>query len=270
MSDEIAKPVDSVPSIPPTARTGLDPNLAVKSFFQDPDWVFKSAVGGVMNASSLVLLLLIREHPILIPICFSLWAINTGYVLRTIRERLTDPAGRLPAWTDWQDLFVSGMSWLAVTTGFLIMLVTFAATGLLIASILSALKEYSYLFALWTSGSIILIITLSLVLNLMLAATMANFAQEERMNAAFAIIKVLRRIFNRPGDFFAAWMLGIGIQWLSVLVPCVTIVGVLFLPSTVFAAQLITASLIAQAWASSNYRFQKTDDDLPIEKAESK
>jgi len=101
------------------------------------------------------------------------------------------------------------------------------------------------------SGSIILIVTISFLFNLLLVATMANFAQEESMNSAFSFIKVLKRISKRPGDFFSAWMLGLGIQFLSFAVPCATIVGVFFLPSTVFAGQLIAASLVAQAWKSS-------------------
>lgn len=259
----------AVEVVPCAPFLGLDPNLAVKSFMQDPDWILKTAIGGVMNASSMVLLFLIRESPILIPIMFSLWAINTGYVLRTIRARIKVPNGYLPAWNDWQDLFVSGMSWLAVMTGFLIVLVTVSATDLLVASILSNIKTppFPLLFTLWMSGSIILIVTLSFLLNLLYVATMANFAQEESMNSAFAFIKVLKRISKRPGDFFSAWMLGMGIHFLSIAVPCATIIGIFFLPSTVFAGQLLTASIIAQAWKSAELSQESTDK---VQKLESK
>jgi hypothetical protein len=232
-------------------RLGLDPNLAIKYFFKDPDWVLKCAIGGVMNASSLLLLFFVKEYPVLIPIVFSLWAINTGYILRVMRYRIADPQGLLPVWNDWQDLFVSGMSWLAIITGITVFFLFVTATDLLIASVLSAIKSYTQIFALWMSGSIILILTLSLLSNLVLAATMTNFAQEESTIAAFSYIKVIKRILKRPGDFFAAWMLGLGIQWLSFLVPCATIIGIFFLPSTMFAGQLVSASLLAQAWASS-------------------
>lgn len=232
-------------------QIGLDPDHAIKSFFKDPDWVLKSAVGGVMNATSLLLTFFLREYPVLIPIVFSLWAINTGYILRVLRTRLKEPDGVLPAWNDWQDLFVSGMSWLAIITGIIVFFIFIGATNLLIASILAAIKSAAYLFPLWMSGSIILFIAGSLLTNLVLAATMTNFAEQENTMAAFAYWKVLKRIARRPGDFFGAWMLGIGIQCLSVIVPCVTIIGVFFLPSTTFAGQLIAASLLSQAWVSA-------------------
>ena len=270
MSELTPKTTDQVIAVVPCAPfLGLDPNLAVKSFFDDPDWILKTAIGGVMNASSMVLLFLIRESPILIPIMFSLWAINTGYVLRTIRQRIKVPNGHLPQWNDWQDLFVSGMSWLVVMTGFFVFFATFSATDLLVASILSNIKSQPFpiLFTLWMSGSIILIVTLSFLVNLLYVATMANFAQEESMGSAFAVIKVMRRIGKRPGDFFSAWMLGMGIQFLSVAVPCATIVGIFFLPSTVFAGQLLTASLIAQAWKSADLSL---DSSYTVKKIELK
>jgi hypothetical protein len=168
-----------------------------------------------------------------------------------IRAKLRDPEGALPLWNDWQDLFVSGMSWLAIVTGVIVVLFFLGATNLLIASILAAIKQYAQLLALWMSGSIIFLLAFSLLTNLVLVATMANFAQEENTMAAFAYLKVLKRISKRPGDFFAAWMLGIGIQALSVIVPSLTIIGIFFLPSTIFAGQLIASILLAQAWASA-------------------
>lgn len=230
---------------------GLDPNLAIKSFFKDPDWVLKTAVGGVWNASSLLLMFFLNIYPVLIPIIFTLWAINTGYVLRVMRTKLRDPEGVLPTWNDWQDLFVSGMSWLAIITGIIVVFLFLGATNLLIASILAAIKQYTQLFALWMSASIIFLLAFSLLTNLVLVATMANFAQEENTMAAFAFFKVLKRIWKRPGDFFAAWMLGIGIQALSIILPACTIIGIFFLPSTIFAGQLIASTLLAQAWASA-------------------
>lgn len=271
MSDELTPNTNNQPASPVAVEpcppfVGLDPNLAVKSFFQDPDWILKTAIGGVMNASSMLLFLLIRESPVLIPLMFSLWALNTGYVLRTIRERLKVPNGRLPIWNDWQDLFVSGMSWLAVMTGLLIFLVTITATDLLVASILTSIKAkpFPLLSTLWMSGSIILIFSLSFLINLLLVATMANFAEEESMNSAFAFIKVLKRISKRPGDFISAWMLGMGIQFLSIAVPCATVIGIFFLPSTVFAGQLLTASLIAQAWKSAHHFRLKAIEETGI------
>ncbi|MBX9668210.1 MAG: DUF4013 domain-containing protein [Candidatus Obscuribacterales bacterium] len=231
------------------ALIGLDPDLAVKSFFQDKDWVFKSAVGGAFNIVSILLLVLSREAPLLILLCFSLWAINGGFVLRTIRQKLLDAGGKLPEWGDWQDLFVSGMSWLAVATGCFLIVGTAGFTNLLVGATLSLVKTYTDSFVVWMSVSLISTALIALTLNFILTMMMVNFAEQESMRSAFNLIKVIKRISSSPRDFLSAWLLGLGIQLLGVLIPTITVVGIMFLPSVMFASQLLAASIVAQAWA---------------------
>jgi hypothetical protein len=224
----------------------LDPDLAVKSYFRDPDWVFKSALGGIFNAVSLAVILCI---PVLMPIALLLVALNFGFVLRAVRQKVKEPESLIPSWDNWTDLFVSGVGWLVVLITFILLGTILVAANLLIATALSAAKTYSELFVIWLSASSVIFTILGLSLNLVLSLSMINFASEEKLGSAFALVKVLRRIFKHPRQFLYAWLIGTGIQWLAVLLPLATIIGVLFLPTTVFAAQVIAATIMAQSWA---------------------
>src|SRR5579883_899600 len=197
-----------------TKTAGVDPDDAVKLYLKDPEWMFKSAVGGVMNASALVLVVLYRDMPLFIPLCFCLWAVNVGFTLRTIRSKIADPSGLLPKWNEWQDLFISGMSWLAVKTFFSITAGAFSMGCLLIALVIGSQQLPDWAFTTLTVCTVCGIILFNLFVDLLLSVTMANFAQEENMMAAFAYGKVFQRFFKRPGNFLSAWLLGLGIQWL--------------------------------------------------------
>src|SRR5690349_11850493 len=94
--------------------SALDPDLAVKAFFGDPQWLFKTGIGGFLNVVSFILCAL---SYMLIPVAFLIWGVVTGYVLRAARLHIKDPAGKLPEWNDWMDLLISGLTWMAIYTG---------------------------------------------------------------------------------------------------------------------------------------------------------
>lgn len=230
---------------------GLDPDEAVQGIFKDPDWRLKTTIGGLVSITSLVFVLLARELPIVVLFSICLWAVNIGYVLRAVRTRLKDPLAVLPKWDDWGDLFVSGMSWMAVTTAIGILFLGLSMTELLISAVFSAQKAYSDNFVFWSSATIIGITITHMFFSFVLSIVMINFAEEERMLSAFAYIKAARRFSKRPGDFIAAWLLGIGIQWMTFIFSIVTVIGIIFLPPFMFAAQVVAALLMGQAWRSA-------------------
>src|SRR5690349_8722429 len=95
-------------------ESGLDPDLAARAFFRDPQWLFKTGIGGFLNVLSFTLCAL---NYLLIPIAFLLWGLVTGYVLRAARTHIKNPEDRLPEWNDWLDLLISGLTWMAIYTG---------------------------------------------------------------------------------------------------------------------------------------------------------
>ncbi|MBZ0186406.1 MAG: DUF4013 domain-containing protein [Candidatus Obscuribacterales bacterium] len=225
----------------------LDPNLAFGRFFADKDWMYKTCIGGVWYASSILMLFV---H-ILIPVTFCLWAINTGYVLRVMRVKIEDRNAKLPDWNDIPDLFISGMSWIAVACGFLLLIASVGIFCFFLAVLLSNFNSLLDTLLYFTIGTIVGISILTLYLHLFCSVLMANFARQESMAAGFQYRKVFDRLKAEPGEFFCAWMLGIGLNIVAIVVPIMTIVGIFFLPSTLFASQLLAATLIAQVWSAS-------------------
>lgn len=235
-----------------TELLGMDPNLVLSTYFQDPDWMFKTGVGGALYFAAFVILMLGIQsgNLVILPACFCLWAMICGYVLRTIRQKIAEPESKLPEWTDWQDLFISGMSWIAITTGFVFTLIAVATTAFIVLTF-AMVKSSGSEGVLLVCITILGIATLTYAFNFFVSMLMANFAQEETMLSGFAYAKVLRRLSKNPGDFAAAWLLGTGIQFLAFIIPVATVIGIILVPMTTFISQVISAGLIAQAWAGS-------------------
>ncbi|MBK9144247.1 MAG: DUF4013 domain-containing protein [Candidatus Melainabacteria bacterium] len=224
---------------------GLDPDRALSRYFRDREWLFKTALGGVFYASSMLLFL----FPLAIPLSVSLWALNTGYILRVMRVKIRDQSARLPDWSDVPDLFISGMSWIAIATGFLLLTCTQIMTALIIGVALSSIQAVGPFFIYYALATIIGISAITLLQHFFTCVLMANFAEKETMTAGFEFSTVLARIKEEPGDFLCAWLIGLGLVLLALVVPVLTLVGIFFIPSTLFCAQLLGAVLMAQAWA---------------------
>lgn len=238
-------PDDKETSMAVAEPRGLDPDRALSRYFRDKDWLFKTALGGVFYASSMLLFL----FPLAIPLSLSLWALNTGYMLRVMRVKMRDQSARLPDWNDVPDLFISGMSWIAIATGFLLLTCTQIMTALIIGVAISSIPAVGPYFIYYALATIIGISTITLLQHFFTCVLMANFAEKETMTAGFEFSTVLSRIKEEPGDFLCAWLIGLGLAIVSLIVPVLTLVGVFFIPSTIFCAQLLGAVLMAQAWA---------------------
>lgn len=229
-------------------NSGLDPDRALKRFFRDRDWTVKTGVGGIFNALALAIFLM---WPVLFPLSVILIALVQGYLLKTLRTFIKDKDAVLPAWNDWFDLFVSGMSWIALMTMFHFLVLSFAYLSLIAGSLLHTTKVGSADFMLWAAGTIIGIKLAVSFFMFFASVLMANFAEGESMPSGFAYFKVLKRIFTCPGDFLCAWILGIGIQFVFFAVPCITLVGIIVLPTAIFTSQLLAVIVMAQAWRSA-------------------
>lgn len=236
----------------------LDPNQALRHLVKDPDWTFKVGVGGIFNALSLVVLC---GGLIMLPVSFCCWALNTGYILRVMRSKMKDPEAKLPDWNDWLDLFISGMSWLAIAYGFVMACILFYST--LMTSIIS----YYYKLAknapaakevldsaqtthseqiLWVCAATVALILVSCVLHFFSSILKLNFARKETMRAGFAYLEAFKIIQTRPSDYMYVWLLSVGLLKLAIILPTLTVLGIFFVPSVFFAAQIMTALLYAQ------------------------
>jgi len=228
-------------------KAELDADLAWSGFFKDADWMFKVGIGGTINAAALVLAV---AHPLFIPVVCALFAVVSGYLLRLIRFKMLDPECKLPPWDDWLELIVSGMTWLAIQFGYYLAVASTITTTLLIGAGSGRVTAHSPEFVPWALISIFLVAAISLTVSFISPFLMVNFAVEERIAAGFALRKVYRRTRNNPRNMLLAWLLSTGLLWAAAVLPALTLIGIFFLPSTVFIAQVLSAVLATQVWGS--------------------
>lgn len=226
----------------------LDPNSAIKSYFEDPDWMFKTGMGGMLNAASLVLCAL--SH-MLIPVAFLMWGVTTGYILRAARQEFGGPQGKLPDWNNWADLLVSGLTWMAIFTGQVMFVVTVGTTLIIVGLATGMAIGTAPNFVPWALGTVYGVTAIAVSIAFFSALLMINFAREERLTGAFNANAVLTRLRKKPLDFALAWLLGIGLHWCAIVLPTISVLGIFFIPSVWFFAQITSARLIAQVFSSA-------------------
>ncbi len=77
------------------------------------------------------------------------------------------------------------------------------------------------------------------------------------MRAGFAWGQAIKIFRSRPGDYLYVWLLSVGLLKLAIILPTLTLLGVFFVPSVFFAAQVVTAILFAQLGSE----IEDTDSD---------
>lgn len=226
----------------------VDVQRLVEGVFRD-EWMVKTGVGGVLSAGGLVAILYSFTC---LPLLAALWAVTTGYSLRCMRLKAADCEARLPAWNDWGDLFISGITWIALQTG--IWLSFIAAIALIFALCIGyAFNEKSTTLSLvWTIGGSLFVILILTLLSVLSAYVMVNFAIEENARAGLAYLKITRSLLRSPGKLLCGFLLAAGIQLCAIVIPCLTIVGIFLVPSTSFIGSLLSSIVLARHWCACN------------------
>lgn len=229
--------------------TTYDLANSYKAFFKDPEWPMKTTIGGFINYTALGAFLL---NPAFTPICFVLWALSTGYLLRTLRSTAAGDLDKLPSWGDWLDLIISGLSWLSIASGFFFFSLSAFALSLIIGASFDVAHILRPNFLLWSESTFLGLFVLALAQNFFLTVLMANFAEEERMAAGFAWRKTFRRISKAPLELAAVWLAGFALTAMALVLPSMSLIGALFAPFCYFLAQLISTRMMGQTWAYIN------------------
>ncbi len=229
-------------------NSGLDPNKAIKQFFSDSDWRGKAGIGGIFSGGVLIFLFL---GPLFIPLALICWGLLTGYYLRLARVKMADLQAPLPKWNDWMDLLMSGLTWIAVKLGQIMIPISIGTIALLWAIGGGQNFITGNQYAIWAGSSIALVTFSWITVSVVSMIVMANFAKQERMGAAFDLITVGRKLASSAHIFLQAWLLITGIQWLGFVVPTMSVIGIALLPICGFITSCIGAILIAQAWQTA-------------------
>lgn len=232
----------------PGSYPHLAVNESVRSTFADPNWMFKTGIGGIFTAMSLVAVLYSLFG---IPIMAALLALNTGYNLKLMREKSRNPANDgLPEWSDWGDLFLSGMTWIALQTCIWLIGILIAFAVVILVSIQAYGLKSSIESTVFMGAGCVAASAILLLLGFSSSFLMVHFAQEENAQAGFAYIYVLKKLFAHPKHYFLAYVISVGVQWASIIIPILSVLGIFLIPSAVFAGQLLSSTLLARAWTA--------------------
>jgi hypothetical protein len=241
----------------------IDANLAVSTYRADPDWLSKTGMGGVLNAASMLVALqfVMGRNPWFLPLAMAISALVAGYFVRLAKAKQDDPQCKLPQWDGWGDLVFGGLTWVAVQFAWCVLAAIPITTSLIMGTIgVTTYTDSTVTVALLIATIGFTVLGTLLVLHFILSYLMINFAGEEKLAAAFNLAKLVRYFRLAPKPMLTAWVLAFQFQLVSLLVPSLLVVGVLFTPTTFFASQLLGISLMAQVWhaAAEAEKYEKT------------
>jgi Protein of unknown function (DUF4013) len=234
-----------------TAATGLDPNAAVGFYFQDPEWKFKTALGSLLVCTALLLIFSGRFFLPMLPVAFLIWAVVQGYILRVMRAVIKGSESTLPVWNDWLELIVSGLTWLAIVTGQLMVMASVVTISLLIGGKYGLVNPFAPHFKAWFLVSLMALSATAFMTSFFFPLLMVNFAEQERVLSALSMSEAMKRLMRRPREYFTVWLLSLGIFWLAVILPALTVFGIVLIPLGLFLTNTINAIMLAQVWRAS-------------------
>ncbi len=226
----------------------VDVERLVRGVFRD-EWMAKTGIGGVLTAAGLVAILYSFS---LIPITVACWALIFGYSLRCMRVKIANAESKLPDWNDLGDLFLSGLTWIALQSIIWACFSVSALLFLLFAVAFAFNMNNSGLSLAITVGSSVLFLAAMALMAAFTAYVMVHFSLQENAKAGFAYIKVAREFFKSPRQLLSGFILATSIQFLFVAVPCITIIGIFVLPSSYFVGTLVSSVVLARHWSTCN------------------
>lgn len=225
----------------------INVNESMQAVFSDPNWMFKTGIGGILVASSLVALLYSLAS---IPLVAAFAAVNVGYNLRLMRQQATSPESKLPDWNDWSDLFVSGMTWIALQTCFWL-LSSMLMAGIIAFTLIKAYGINSPVESfIWIAVGGLSTCFIGIFLSLTSSFLMVHFALEENVRAGFAYLAIAKRLVKQPKHYFLSYLISIGLQYSTIVIPLLSVLGIFLIPSSAFVGQLTSSSLLARSWSN--------------------
>ncbi len=223
----------------------------ISSMTADKNWLMKVSIGSTVSYIALAVFLL---NPMFAPVSVVMGGITAGYLLRVMRQTINVDAGKaetdgpLPEWNQILDLMISGISWLSFSLFF-----SFGGVILTFSLFTNGLESRQSLvidprFTTWGTTTFLAIYGYYVLTSFFTALLMANFAEEERMMAGFAWLKVVRRIAKAPLLMVTTWLASSTLVFLASTLPSLTVIGIIFAPFLTFLAQVIQARMIGLAW----------------------
>ncbi|MCS7221289.1 MAG: DUF4013 domain-containing protein [Anaerolineae bacterium] len=214
----------------------MDIGKAFGFVFEDPEWLIKVLVGGLVILGGVLL------SPILVG--FFLLFVLEGYsiqLLKNVRDGLKHP---LPRWDNWGDKAVKGLKLFVI---FLIWAIPIIAVSL-VSFVISALAADNQDLTPVAAAASICLACVSFLWGIWLAvlspAICVRFAETEQISAGFELSRLLAFIRDNLGDIIVAVLISLVASIVALIAGFILCaIGLLF---TGFWAGLVQFHLFGQ------------------------
>lgn len=194
-------------SSPGTTGGGtVDFGRAFQFYFEDPEWVRKTLIGGGLYLAGTLLLVVLGAGLLL-------YAITAGYAMRVMQRTYAGDPRPLPEWEDYGGLMRDGLKLLGLSLGY--MLVVFGVPGVMFAVLAVAVGAAGRagsdaaggLLALAMVGMQLVFLLVGLALAVYLPSAIARMTLYQRLGAGFEIKENVALIRRNPANYAIAVVL---------------------------------------------------------------
>lgn len=234
---------------------------AFKSIFNQPHFLKKLIIGGVFSLlatflvnlyaflyiptvmKSVGLAILIFTVGILgVLVHFLVTCLIMGYNIKFVHNVIHDKEEILPCWSNFKDLFITGVKWLGISIIYFIAVIVVSVVLTAICMIpCSYFPFLSFLFLIPTAFIVIASATLPLLETM--------FAHDFEINDAFNLVRAKNLIVANFWQYLMLLVITFGIYLLAVIpyaISALTVVGIILVPFLAFIVKLIVRNLFAQ------------------------
>lgn len=214
----------------------MDIGSAFTYMFDDEEWIKKLAIGGAVALVGAIL------SPILIGIV--LFLPLSGYMVQVLKNVRDGQSRPLPEWSDWGDLFKTGLFVVVITLVYNIPSIILACGAGIIQGVGPQLDpDTAQNLTLVAACLNCLQAIVSLICNLFVPAAVIRYAQFDTLGAAFQFGDIFSFIRANIGDYIIVVLL----SWVASVIAAfgiiLCLVGVFF---TFFWSYLVSANLYGQ------------------------
>lgn len=166
-------------------------------YFEDPDWIRKTLIGGGLYLAGTLTLILLGAGLLL-------YAIVAGYSMRVMQRAYGGDPRPLPEWEDYGGMLREGLKLLAVALGYGIVVfgVPAAAVGVLTAIAgATGSDAVSGIVALFAVLLNLFFIVVGLALAVYLPAAIARMTLYQRLGAGFEVKENIALIRRNPANY---------------------------------------------------------------------
>ncbi len=205
----------------------VDFGRAFQFYFEDPDWIRKTLIGGGLYLAGTLTLILLGAGLLL-------FAIVSGYAMRVMQRTYAGDPRPLPEWDDYGGMLRDGLKLLALSLAY--MAAVFGVPAVLFA-ILGVVAGASHsdavggLMALFILLLQLVFLVVGLALAIYLPAAVARMTLYQRLGAGFEVKENVALIRRNPGNYAIALLIVLLAHFISqfgVILCCVGVFATSF------------------------------------------